>query len=348
MNAAVYELPSMAAETAAHLNLIASRLRRGGVHFAGGAWRFSLVPVSGRPPWPSDPLLVTLEWGGGRLHLVGGRAALKLLYRHRFPTASLDVLPQDFALAGLQLAWRDAMAQIEALTGRRVRLAHAARPVAGALAGATYRFVLSLDSDSARDGLTAVLVADAPALGLLAQLARRLPLESPAPDPQTPLALRLELAETRLAIGTLRALAVHDVLVPDTMIEAGSPKVWLRADGRHAARARLEGHSLIIESTVEKKTTPVPQVSPDSAATDAPAQLDEVEVRLSFDLGEKVLTLAELAALKPGQVLELDAPLERLVRIRVNGRLIGRGELVRVADQVGVRILELASTGERQ
>jgi type III secretion protein Q len=343
MKAVAYRLPALDAETAERLNLVATRLKRGTVDFCGGSWRFSLAPLSGARPWPSDPFVVTLEWGGGRLHLLAGRAILRLLYAHRFAAAPLDVLPEDLALAAFRLAWRDAVGAIELLSGRHVRLVRAARAEPGALDGAVFRFALSLDSESARDGLTALVATDAPGLALLALLARRQPLESAKRDSQILVPLRLELGEMRLTVAALRELCVHNVLVPDTVIEAEAPTVWLCADSRHAARAKLNGHSLIIESIVEKKTTPQPQTPPQNEEADALAALDEVEVRLSFDLGEKTLRLDELAALQPGQVLELDAPTNRLVAIRANGRLVGRGELVRVADQVGVRVLELAA-----
>ncbi len=347
MNVRAYELPWMDSDTAECLGLVATRLRAGELSLGGGIWRFSLAPLSGRPPWPSTPFVISMEWGGGRLHLLAAQASLALLYAHQFPQAPLDLLPEDIALASFRFAWRELAARLEQLGGRRVRLLKAAPAAAGALDGAPYRFRLSLDSGLARDGIVGVLAADAPGLTLLGLLARRQPLERRAPNPETPIPLRLELGEMQVSVSALRALSVHDVLLPDTVIDAGAPVLWLRAGSRHAARARLNGASLTIESILKTNTsTPT---SPGAAKSDdarSRAPVDEIEIRLSFDLGEKTLRLAELAALQPGQVLELDRPPPRIVAIRANGRLVGRGELVHVADQVGVRVLELAGAGE--
>ena len=336
-----YNPPALDERTVEHLDLIATRLCGGEFTLGGGVWRFSLAPLSGLVPWPGDPFHIAMEWGGGQLHLLAGRATLALLYAHQFPQASLDVFPEHLALAGLQLAWRESMAQLEQLSGRRVKLLRVARAAADALDPAPFRFRLALDSRPARDGIDGVIAADAPGLGLLGLLARRRPPLARVLDPDTPLAVRLELGEMRLTPAALRALALNDVLLPDTNIEA-APVLWLRVDAHHAVRARLEQRSLIIESVLQEDSfMPAPVSAPKRDAPGA-VHVDDIEIRLVFDLGEKTLKLGELAALQPGQVLALEAPARGQVAIRANGRLIGRGELVRIADRVGIRVMELA------
>ena len=341
MNAQAYDPPALDERTVEHFDLIATRLRSGEFTLGGGAWRFSVAPLSGAVPWPADPFHVVMEWGGGQLHLLAGRATLALLYAHQFPQAALDVFPEHLALAGLQLAWRESMERLEQLGGRRVRLLRATRAAPDALDAAPFRFRLSLDSAPARDGVDGVIGADAPGLGLLGLLARRLPPATRLIDPDMPVPVRLELGEMRLTLPALRALAVNDVLLPDTVIEA-QPVLWLRADPRHAARARIEEHTLIIESVFQEDSFMATSVSTSRHDEQGPVSLDDIELRVVFDLGEKILKLGELAALQPGQVLALEVPASRLVAIRANGRLIGRGELVRLAETVGVRVMELA------
>ncbi|HWR50356.1 MAG TPA: FHA domain-containing protein [Bryobacteraceae bacterium] len=65
--------------------------------------------------------------------------------------------------------------------------------------------------------------------------------------------------------------------------------------------------------------------------------LGQFEVRLHVILGEKVLTLAEANGLASGSVLDLDLPAGP-VRLAVNGRVVGEGELVDVEGRLGVRI----------
>ncbi len=345
MSAAVpYELPRIDALTAEHLDLIASRLMSGEFTLGGDTWRFSLTPISGPVPWPAAAIQVSMEWSGGRLHLIASRDVLALLYAHRFPSGALDVLPKDLAIAALQLAWSEATSRLEELSGRKVRLVRSARAAPGALDGAPFRYSVSLDSAGSRDGIRAIIAADAAGLALLALLARRLPSKPRVVDPNTPVPLLLEVGEMQIKVSAVRGLGVNDLLLPDTVIDAVSPTVWLRADSRRAARAKLDAQSLVIESVLQEDSsmpdTPAPMAKRDPPK---PIPLDDLEIRLAFDLGHKTVTLGRLAALQPGQVIALDAPDPRLVAIRANGYLIGRGELVRLDDRVGVRVVELAA-----
>ena len=330
----------MDSETAQQLDLIATRLSSGQFLFAGGPVRFKLTPLSGQIRKLNEPFQITLEWGGGRVHLITARAMLPMLYAHRFPQAQVDVFPAELALAALELSLSELTSQLEQLSGRRVRLVRAGPAEAKSLLATPYRYSISLDSEVSRDGIEGVVAADAAGLGLLALLARRQPVQSRSRDLSTPLPLRLEVGEMKIALSALRKVALNDVLLPDTSIDALAPTVQLRADARRYVCARLKEHSLIIESILQEE--PSMPVSSDKPAA-AVAGLDAIQVRLDFDLGDKTLTFGELAALQPGQVLTLDASLPRLVAIRANGSLIGRGELVQVADRVGVRVIELAS-----
>lgn len=69
--------------------------------------------------------------------------------------------------------------------------------------------------------------------------------------------------------------------------------------------------------------------------------IQNVKVQLSVSLGSGEMTVAELFALKDGAVVELlqasDAPLD----IQLDGHVIGRGELVVVGDNFGVRVTEI-------
>jgi type III secretion system YscQ/HrcQ family protein len=68
-------------------------------------------------------------------------------------------------------------------------------------------------------------------------------------------------------------------------------------------------------------------------------QLDSLPVRINIVLGERELSFAELKALNTGSILELDHTPDQPVRLIANGRWVGDGELVRVEDRLGVRIL---------
>jgi type III secretion system YscQ/HrcQ family protein len=62
-------------------------------------------------------------------------------------------------------------------------------------------------------------------------------------------------------------------------------------------------------------------------------------VRMHVIIGEKVMTLAEVSTLTAGAIVELDEIKSASVRITLNGRTSGAGELVEVDGRMGVRIL---------
>jgi flagellar motor switch protein FliN/FliY len=86
----------------------------------------------------------------------------------------------------------------------------------------------------------------------------------------------------------------------------------------------------------------------DSVTSAAPAEklnatlIDSVGVAVEAFLGETAMTIAELSALSIGESIALDAPLNQIVELRVNGVAIAQGELVAIGDQFGVRITAVA------
>src|SRR5262245_1316123 len=67
--------------------------------------------------------------------------------------------------------------------------------------------------------------------------------------------------------------------------------------------------------------------------------IQNVKVSLSALLGRCEMTVAELFALKEGAVLPLDRDTREPVDIYLDGKLVGRAELVVVGDNFGLRIM---------
>ena len=75
--------------------------------------------------------------------------------------------------------------------------------------------------------------------------------------------------------------------------------------------------------------------------------LQDVDVKLTVEIGSTRLTLRELLALGETSVIELDRDANELLDVFVNGTLIGRGEVVTVGEKFGVRMTELVSPDKR-
>jgi flagellar motor switch protein FliN/FliY len=81
---------------------------------------------------------------------------------------------------------------------------------------------------------------------------------------------------------------------------------------------------------------------PSIEAGDLPARLiDHVEVEVEVILGEARLSVAELNRLQPGEIVPIDRKLGEAAEIRVNGRVIARGEIVSVDEKFAVRVTEI-------
>jgi len=74
---------------------------------------------------------------------------------------------------------------------------------------------------------------------------------------------------------------------------------------------------------------------------EAAALADEAPVQIRVELGRVRMTVAELAELAPGAILELRKDPEQPVSLFIEDRVIARGELVRIEGELGVRISSL-------
>jgi len=70
-------------------------------------------------------------------------------------------------------------------------------------------------------------------------------------------------------------------------------------------------------------------------------RLKQVPVQVTVELGRKRMRISELLALGPGSIIELTNVAGELLGVRVNDRLVARGEAVSIGDSYGVRIVEV-------
>jgi len=75
--------------------------------------------------------------------------------------------------------------------------------------------------------------------------------------------------------------------------------------------------------------------------------IQDVDVKLTVEIGSTRLTLRELLALGEASVIELDREADDLLDVFVNGTLIGRGEVVTVGDKYGVKMTELVQPDQK-
>ena len=74
----------------------------------------------------------------------------------------------------------------------------------------------------------------------------------------------------------------------------------------------------------------------------------DIPVRLSVELGRTEMPIREVVNLGRGSVVELDGSPGALLDVRVNGVLVGRGEIVVINEErLGLRFVEVVNQAER-
>ncbi len=75
--------------------------------------------------------------------------------------------------------------------------------------------------------------------------------------------------------------------------------------------------------------------------------LMDIPVKVVVELGKADVELGEILRMGLGSVLELEKPAEDPLDVHINGKLIGRGEVVVVNNRFGIKLTEIAPASER-
>ncbi len=176
-------------------------------------------------------------------------------------------------------------------------------------------------------------------------------------------ALETSLGHVRLTAREVHELGQGDVLLPgehglcDEALDSrqGSGRLWLGTSQRSYLPCeirRLANGKWKIEIT--DATPQVPSTTGDEMSSKtngtntaggghATQVLEQAEVDVEVRVGQLPLPVSMLAEVQSGYVLELERRVEDGVDLVVDGRLIGKGELVNVDGRLGVRVLSIES-----
>jgi type III secretion system YscQ/HrcQ family protein len=168
-----------------------------------------------------------------------------------------------------------------------------------------------------------------------------------------PLRGRILLTGPTVRYEDLRGLETGDILLTGLSPPADTEGFPVRFafPGGLGAAARHMGTQLYMECGMTRNNAPdaeTPKNMPMETATQeskvragiSPDPRD-ITVALTFDLGSLEISLAELAEIAPGRILETGRAAASPVFILASGRRIGTGDLVNVGGMLGVRVLSL-------
>lgn len=161
--------------------------------------------------------------------------------------------------------------------------------------------------------------------------------------------LRLNIGESKVSTSALQSLDSGDVVwIDNASITRDGVAIELKAStSGNTWRCRARRQSLLVVSAAPVSTTAKPkssaplQASAGSGAgvSSMDAQRWQLEVPVTFDLGELQLQVADLERLQPGHIIELPQDVSTAtVSLRVADRCIAEGTLIAVGKRLGVRI----------
>ena len=349
--------PAMSGAEMASRNRIATPRRR--LPLPGNE-TFSLMRLEtagqSRPPSSTERVAIELSIGGEALTARAGRGFVWDLLRPLGDIPASPMPPADLAALLLEAALLPLIELLERGLGAAVAVER-----------------LALDRETAPpptpDADDVTISLDGPGLRHLLRLSG--PVEAldrlfwswpavPRDVGAVPFAVGFEIGATTLPAGTIRSLRPGDAILlqetpaprggADEEASAAASRVVVRvAEALRAAAERRGSGIRLLEpfraAAADRDTVMSEQDDPDASAEDAAvagaaALFDALPVRLVFEAGRIELTLAELAALGVGAVIETRTAPGR-VDIRANGRRIGWGELVTVDGRAAVRLLAL-------
>lgn len=148
--------------------------------------------------------------------------------------------------------------------------------------------------------------------------------------------------ETATAVEEPAADAAAPAGEPAAAAEAGSGGISLD-DIRSAASARGAQHSM--ETGGNVRAAAFSELAPggDSGSRTNLDFLMDVTVPISVELGQSTMKIEDILQLANGSIVELDRLVDEPIDLKINGRLMARGEIVVVDDSFGIRISEIVN-----
>ncbi|MET0948515.1 MAG: FliM/FliN family flagellar motor switch protein [Pseudomonas sp.] len=176
---------------------------------------------------------------------------------------------------------------------------------------------------------------------LVADLLDRHATPASAEPPLLHLPLAVERGEAWLNISELRSLNPGDVVMLEQWPEG---QLRLVLDAHLQARAELDGNTLkLLEQPIAMNSMKEHPMTATAKGQGLDSTLDELPLKLVCQVGSVEMSLAQLRELGAGSLVQLTPQLHDGVDLMVNGRRIGQGQLVKIGDGLGVRLLSFAT-----
>lgn len=263
---------------------------------------------------------------------------------------NLGDLPVEIRNVYFEVLLEDICERIETWTGLPVQIKNFG-PAAQAIAPDSQ---LRLDFQMLRliDGRRSegFVITSGEGLQMVSDLMAALPSTPAHEYDNLTLLARVEIGKAHLNLEVMKQIEPQDIILIDNRdCESDewpcrvypAPRHYLAASWNHK-----KNHIIFVSDIQEgfmSNYDENPEILNDGAQRPERIEaLDDLPIELNFDIGSIPISLRELKCVREGFIFEIQNSEFNPVRIRVNGKLIGSGQLVRLNGRMGVRILDMA------
>ena len=127
------------------------------------------------------------------------------------------------------------------------------------------------------------------------------------------------------------------------VVDAAAHAAWMRARAVAAAAGRAASVAPLTAAALPASVSEGEHSAgeDDGPSPEAAGLLEDITVAMVVELGRVMVSAADVVQLRPGQVIELSRAPGEPVDLVVDGKRVGKGELVEIDGELGVRILSL-------
>ncbi len=320
---------------------LAQRVRSLEIVWGEQSWRLTLTPsvvpgplCAGETEW-----CVQVLWAGVPIDLVLPAGLVQAWLLAKWPELDAGEIPDSMAAVAMEEACEAMVSTVAGADLGPIRIDRLSR---GPAEGAPMELAFDVQAVNAQSVLVGRLAVGPLGLSLLARLAAERPqVRNDLPSEDLPMAWRAHIGCTWLAVNEVARLSVGDsVLLEDSLIHDDG-QLWI-ACGSLGLRAVMQGASLVVTTPFKAGGWTMQANGEEVVLSEGPDSIDQLPLRVTFDLGDLAMTLGQVRELQVGQSIDLGQPLTSAVRVRVNGLLIGLGELVDIDGRMGVTVTSLA------
>ncbi|WP_157786107.1 MULTISPECIES: FliM/FliN family flagellar motor switch protein [Bradyrhizobium] len=322
------DLPSYGRREAAAVSRLATRLP---IPFnIAGIDVKAVMPGSTSPRLPADYCRAVMRPRGHRICVAVDSALLPAVAVQRWPEITALPLGDGLREILFDIVFRDLAIKVEQWCGHRPTWSSAETTE-------VFPYAIEILRLERPNDVVGLVEFDGSGLQWIADCCSALPVACAALD-DLPVCLVLLVERISLISTDLHQLALGDVILLDTtpVGNDGIITVLLCLSGDPCFRASICNGRLTVLSAVDCMMDR-PDLLP-------PETFDSIDLLVDVHAGRLTMPLSQLRELAIGQVLDLGFDATTNISLRVNGQIVATGELVRIAERTGVRVLDLRLT----